>query len=107
MKKHIKPGKGPVHRYKLENIYRKKVTLKDIKAKAREEKNLKLVNVFVIIGWDYRRIIPYKVPNKIGKMTSKVYIEEILPSLLQDLKDQGLTLCQDADSAHDSKETQA
>jgi hypothetical protein len=40
-------------------------------------------------------------------MTSKVYTEEILPSILQDLKDQGLTLCQDPDSAHDSKETTA
>jgi hypothetical protein len=30
-------------------MYHKKVTLKDIKVKAREEKYLKLVNVFIII----------------------------------------------------------
>jgi hypothetical protein len=105
--KRIKRRKGPIYRYKPENVHRKKVTSKDTKAKAREEKHLKLVNVFVIIGWDYRRIIPYEVPNKVGKMTSKVYTEVILPSILQDLKDRGLTLCQDADSAHDSKETKA
>ena len=105
--KHIKREKGPVHRYKLENIYCKKVISKDIKAKAREEKHLKLVNIFVIIRWDYRRIILYKVPNKVGKMTSNVYTEEILPSLLHNLKDQGLTLYQDANSVHNLKETQA
>ncbi|KIN01395.1 hypothetical protein OIDMADRAFT_145468 [Oidiodendron maius Zn] len=105
--KRIKRKRGSIHRYKPKNIHCKKVISKDIKAKAREEKHLKLVNIFVIIGWDYRKIIPYKVPNKVGKMTSKVYTEEILPSILQDLKDQGLTLCQDADLAHDSKETKA
>jgi len=35
-------------------------------------------------------------------MTSKVYTEVILPQLLEELKDQGLTLCQDADSVHNS-----
>ena len=36
-------------------------------------------------------------------MTIKVYIEVILPQVIKELQDQGLTLCQDADSAHKSK----
>jgi hypothetical protein len=68
---------------------------------------LTLVNVFVIIGHDYRKIIPYKVLNSVSKMTIKVYIKEVLPACIQDLKDRGLTLCQDADSAHTAKGTEA
>lgn len=95
-----KRGKGP--RYRPENCHRKKVTSKDTKAKAREEKHLKLVNVFVVIGYDYRKILTYKVPNSVGKMTTEVYLRDILPQLTDELKEHGLTLCQDADSAHDS-----
>jgi hypothetical protein len=47
------------------------------------------------------------VPNEVGKITTKVYTKVILPQLMQELKDQGLTLCQDADSAHNSKATLA
>ena len=38
-------------------------------------------------------------------MTTKVYTEVILPLLQDDLEKKGLTLCQDADSAHTSKAT--
>jgi hypothetical protein len=105
--KRIKRPIGPKYRYDPSNVHRKKITSKDTKAKAREEKHLTLVNVFVIIEHDYRKIIPYKVPNKVGKMTTKVYTEEVLPACLQDLKDRGLTLCQDANSAHTAKATKA
>ncbi len=40
-------------------------------------------------------------------MNSQVYTEVILPQLLQELQDQGLTLCQDADSVHKSQVTTA
>jgi hypothetical protein len=50
-------------------------------------------------------MVPYKVPNKVGKMTSKVYIEVILPTIKDDLLSQGLTLIQDANSAHTYKAT--
>jgi hypothetical protein len=40
-------------------------------------------------------------------MTTKVYLRDVLPQLTDELKDQGLTLCQDADSAYDSKATLA
>jgi hypothetical protein len=103
--KRIKRKRGPQYRYKPENVHRKKVTAKDTKAKAREEDHLKLISVFVVIGYNYRKIIRYTVPNSVGKMTTKVYTEDILPALLKDFQDQGLTLCQDADSAHTSKTT--
>lgn len=103
--KRIKRKRGPRYHYKPENVHRKKVTAKDTKAKAREEDHLKLISVFVVIGYNYRKIIQYTVPNSVGKMTTKVYTEDILPALLKDFQDQGLTLCQDADSAHTSKTT--
>jgi hypothetical protein len=89
--KKIKRKRGSEHRYKPQNVHRKKLTAKDTKAKAREDGHLKLINVFVIIGWNYRKVIPYKIPgNDNGKMTGKVYTEEILPQILDDL--QGITL---------------
>jgi hypothetical protein len=45
------------------------------------------------------------VPNNVKKMTTKVYTTVILPLLKNELHDQNLTLCQDADSAYTSKET--
>jgi hypothetical protein len=52
-------------------------------------------------------MVPYKVPNKVRKMSSKVYTEVILPAIKDDLLSQGLTLIQDADSAHTCKATTA
>ena len=55
------------------NIY-KKTTSKDIKAKARKEEHVPLLNVFVVIGYNYKRMIPYEIPsNSVGKMTTKFY----------------------------------
>jgi hypothetical protein len=65
----------------------------DTKAKAQEEEHLPLLNIFVVIGFNYQRIIPYQVPNLVVKMTTKVYTEVILPSIKDDLLQQGLTLC--------------
>jgi hypothetical protein len=71
--KRIERKRGKEHRYAPENVHRKKVTSKDTKAKTREEDHLELVNVFVVIGYTYRKIIPYKVPNTVGEMSTKVY----------------------------------
>ena len=103
--KRIKRKRGKEYRYKPSNVHRKKVTAKDTKAKAREEDHLKLLNIGVIIGYNWRKVIPYKVPNSVGKMTTEVYIQHVLPSIRDELLDQGLTLCHDADSAHTSKAT--
>jgi hypothetical protein len=101
--KRTKRRRWKKHRYKPQNVHRKKVTLKDTKAKARETEHLKLLNIFVVIGPNYKKIVPYKVPNKVGKIIKEVYTEHILPSIIDDLKDRGLSLCQDADSAHTNK----
>ena len=59
----------------------------------------------MIIGFNYKKLILYEVPNDVGKMTTKVYTSHILPSIKEDLERDGLTFCQDADSAHTSKAT--
>jgi hypothetical protein len=67
------------------NIYRKKVISKDTKTKAREKDYLKLLNVFVVIKYNYYRMILYIVPNRVGKMTIEIYTEHILPTIFPDL----------------------
>lgn len=76
--------------------------------KAREnDSSLPLLNVFIIIAYDgYRKMIPYTVPsNENSKMTTEVYTTQILPQIAPELCARGLTLCQDADSAHKSQGT--
>jgi DDE superfamily endonuclease len=101
----VKRKRGKEYRYAPYNVHRKKITFKDTEAKAREAEHLKLLNIFVIIGFNYRRCIPYEVPNDVGKMTTKVYTSHILPLIKDDILREDLTLCQDADSAHTSKAT--
>jgi DDE superfamily endonuclease len=104
--KRIKRKRGRKYRDNPMNVHRKKVTSKDTKAKAREEGSIPMIHVFVVIGYNYRKMIPYKIPsNKNGKMTEKVYIDQILAEILPDL--QGITLFQDKDSAHRSRTTLA
>ena len=106
--KHVKRRRGRESREKRSNVHFKKVTSKDTKAKAREEEHLLLLNVFIVIGHNYKKMIPYEVPgNSVGKMTTKVYTQEILPAIKDDLLSQGLTLWQDKDSAHNSNGTKA
>ncbi|KAH6714690.1 hypothetical protein BKA61DRAFT_575408 [Leptodontidium sp. MPI-SDFR-AT-0119] len=62
-----------------------KVISKDTKAKAREEQPLKLLSVFVTVGYNYRRVITYEVPNNVGKMTTKCYLNYILPTINDEL----------------------
>ena len=103
--KRLKRRSGKEHRYAPYNVHRKKDTSKDTKAKAREEEHLELLNVFCVIGYNWKKFIPYEVPNSVGKMTTEVYTTVILPTIRDELLCQGLTLCQDADSAHTSKTT--
>ncbi|TVY53541.1 hypothetical protein LCER1_G004484, partial [Lachnellula cervina] len=100
--KHIKRRRGKKHRYAPHLVHRKEVTSKDTKAKAREDDHLDLLSVFVVIGYNYRRAIFYKVSNSVGKMTGDAYTQQILPVLLPELQEKGLVLAQDADSAHKS-----
>jgi hypothetical protein len=50
--------------------------------------------------------VHYIVPNAVGKMTTKVYTEVVLPLLKEDLWKNNLTLCHNADSAHTSRATE-
>jgi hypothetical protein len=50
-------------------------------------------------------MIPYIVSNSVGKMTSDVYTEHILPIILPDLQKNGLTLIQDTGSAYKNQAT--
>jgi transposase len=61
------------------------------------------LNIFVVISYNYKRIISYKITNLIGKITKKVYIEQVLPQLLPDLQEKGLVLVQDIDLVYRSK----
>ena len=100
--KRIKRKRGNKLKNNLQNVHRKKLTSKEVQAKAQEDGQLKLINVFFVIGYNYRKRIHYSIPtNENGKISSEIYINKIFPQLLPDL--QGITLYQDKDSAHDSK----
>lgn len=77
------------------------MTSKEEKEKAREEGHILLINIFVVIGFNFRKTIRYEVNNDVGKMETNPYIQ-ILTELKADKEwqKQGLTLVQDADSAH-------
>jgi hypothetical protein len=64
------------------------------------------LNIGVAIGYNFRKLIPYEVPNAVGKMTTKVYTEVVLLLLKVELWKDNLTLCHDADSVHTSKATE-
>jgi hypothetical protein len=66
-----------------------------------------MIHVFVIIGFNYRRVIPYDAGNSVGKMNTQTYTTQILPKILDDFRSRGLTLIHDADSAHLSTITKA
>jgi hypothetical protein len=80
----MKRRRGPYYRYQPYNIHRKKVISKDTKTKAREEDHLKLLNVFVVIRYNYRRIILYIVPNGIRKITAEAILSTFLTFLVDE-----------------------
>ncbi|PQE21504.1 hypothetical protein CJF30_00008359 [Rutstroemia sp. NJR-2017a BBW] len=60
-----------------------------------------MFSIFIAIRPNYRRYIPYNAGNSNGKMNTRVYIQ-ILSQLLEEFKRDGITLCQDVDSAYKS-----
>lgn len=60
-------------RYKKRNVHFKKTTTKDEKVAACKEGYELLLNVFVVVGEGYKKVILYEVPNSVRKMTTKVY----------------------------------
>src|SRR5437868_8232102 len=65
---------------------------------------LKKIHTWCVIGWNYCKLIPYITESDNGKMTSKVYLEQILPQIITDFKRLDLVLYEDQDSAHTSME---
>jgi len=62
-----------------------------------------LLSVFVIISYNYKRMVVYKVPNGVGKITREVYTKHIFPTITPELIKMGPTLVQDADCVHAAK----
>ena len=60
--------------------------LKNTKTKAKKEEHLSLINIFIIIRHDYKKIIPYEIPgNSVSKIITKIYTREILSAIKDDL----------------------
>ena len=96
-----RPAKKEYRYHKMNVQLKKGITSKEEKEKARQEEHIPLVNIFCVIGFNFKKTIRYQVDNDVGKMTTDSYIK-ILEELQTDLEwqRQGLTLVQDADSAH-------
>ena len=60
---------------------KKGVASKEEKEKAREEGHILLSNIFVVIGFNFKKMIRYKVSNNVGKMETDTYI-----NILEELK---------------------
>lgn len=88
-------------------MVREKVTKKDIAQRAKENEHLKQIHAFLIIGKRYQRIVFYTADNDVGKMSNKVFKDQIIPAIVDELNAQGLFLVIDKDSAHDSSITVA
>lgn len=77
---------GKEWRYYRMNVQLKKsVTLKEKKEKAREKGHIFLFNIFVIIGFNFKKIIRYQINNDVGKIETDTYLE-ILEELNADKK---------------------
>jgi hypothetical protein len=83
IKKKIKRKIGKKARYIDENVYRKEITSKDVKVKAREDGHLELLYVFCVISRDWNIVVLYIVPlNDNGKMNTSVYTQYIFPQIV-------------------------
>lgn len=63
-----------------------------------------LIHFFVLLGYNFIRVIPYKVAASNGKMDANTY-KDILAQVRPDLKDH--ILYEDRDSAHIAKTIEA
>ena len=48
--------------------------------------------MFVVISYNWRKLIYYKVLNSVGKITTEIYIKDILPQIADGLRDRGIAL---------------
>jgi hypothetical protein len=66
---------------------------------------LEKIHKWCVIRWKYRELTPYTTESDNGKITRKVYLEQILSQIITDFRESSLTLYEDQDSAHTSYET--
>jgi len=83
----------------------RKLQLKTLKQKLEKKNTFNCLIFFVVIGYNYKKIITCEDYNEVGKMNTEVYTTWILRTLVADPQFHGLTLCQDTDSAHTSTST--
>ena len=74
------------------NIQKKTITTKTIWDKEKKEDHFKQLYIFIAISYNYKKVVPYTSSNSNGKISSKVYIEQVLPTLKEDLQRLDLTL---------------
>ena len=84
------------------NIQKKKVNSKTARDMEKKEDHFRQLHVFVAIGYNYKKLIPYNTGNKNRKMSTKYYTEQVLPALKDDLLRYSLILYQDGDGSHTS-----
>ena len=77
------------------------------KQEPEEVKKERKFHLFCVVGYDFAWCMPYETSHSNGKMTSKVFIQEILPKLQSELLSRGgeWTLYMDRDSSHTSQKT--
>jgi hypothetical protein len=96
----------PGERFHQDCIQYDKDARKPVKSIATQEgHDYENFHVFCLLGYNYKRFIPYKSTNSNGKMTTAIYIDQILPQIKDELRERGLILYQDRDSAHTSSKT--
>lgn len=102
-KRKIKRRKGKGERNKVQNVQYDKHHKQEPEEVQKERK----FHLFTVLGYDFAWCMPYETSHSNGKMTSKVFIEKILPALYTELLYRGgeWTLYMDRDSAHTSKKT--
>jgi len=96
----VKRSIGKVWKRKPWNVQKKKVNPKTARDMEKKEDHFKQLHIFIAIGYNYKKLVPYNAGNSNGKMSSKCYTEQILPALKDDLLREGLILCQDGDGSH-------
>ena len=102
-KRKIKRRRGKQERNEVQNVQYDKPRKQEPEDVQRERK----FHLFTVLGYDFAWCMPYETSHSNGKMTSKMFIENILPALQAELLHRGgeWTLYMDRDSAHTSKKT--
>ena len=53
---------------------------------------LEKIHKWCVIGWNYRQLTSYTTESDNGKITSKVYLEQVLSQIITDFRELSLSL---------------